>query len=52
VLRGCPVPFVLRPDQREKGAWELIGDCYVHGAMNSEVVRRARRKDVVEYRIV
>ncbi|KAK0625812.1 heterokaryon incompatibility protein-domain-containing protein [Immersiella caudata] len=52
VLRGYPVPFALRLGRRQKGAWELIGDCYIHGAMNSEVVRKARRRDVVEYRII
>ena len=33
LLKGLKAPVVLRP----KGeAWELVGECYIHGIMNGE----------------
>ena len=50
VIRGCNVPFVLRETQ--KGTFELIGEVYVHGIMNGEAVRNAKRGDVKEFEII
>jgi hypothetical protein len=37
VLAGAAVPLVLRPV--EDGGWKLVGETYVHGIMNGEVVK-------------
>lgn len=37
ILHGCDVPFVVRPTQVE-GYYRLVGECYVHGVMNGEIV--------------
>lgn len=34
VFRGVRMPFILRP---QRGRWEIIGACYVHGLMDGEV---------------
>ncbi|ETS86928.1 hypothetical protein PFICI_00756 [Pestalotiopsis fici W106-1] len=36
VIFGCRIPVVLRSSGR---FYQLVGPCYVHGAMNGEVVR-------------
>lgn len=36
VLAGAAAPMVLRP--AEGGGWKLVGETYVHGIMNGEVV--------------
>ena len=38
VVAGSPVPFVIRA---ENGRFRLVGDCYVHGIMDGEVLARA-----------
>jgi hypothetical protein len=37
VLAGSAVPLVLRPV--EDGGWKLVGETYIHGIMNGEVVK-------------
>jgi hypothetical protein len=37
VLYGGRTPFVLRPHQNE---YRLVGECYVHGVMDGEAMRR------------
>ncbi|KAK9434829.1 Ankyrin and HET domain protein [Metarhizium brunneum] len=37
IIHGCDVPFVIRPTERE-GHYRLVGECYVHGVMNGEVM--------------
>lgn len=37
VLAGAAVPIVLRPLGKQK--WQLVGEAYVHGIMNGEVVK-------------
>ena len=37
VIRGCNVPFVVRP-QVADGVY-LVGECYVHGLMRGEAMR-------------
>ncbi|UKZ59560.1 uncharacterized protein TrAtP1_000861 [Trichoderma atroviride] len=42
VLFGSGVPFVLRkcPAIAGRRAWRIIGECYVHGIMQGEVIRK------------
>ncbi|RFU78969.1 hypothetical protein TARUN_3273 [Trichoderma arundinaceum] len=42
VLFGSGVPFVLRKctTVAGKGAWRIVGECYVHGIMQGEVVKK------------
>jgi hypothetical protein len=49
VLRGGNVPFIL--NRRESGYFELVGEAYVHGIMDGEYVRGARKEDLMEFRI-
>ncbi|GKZ91882.1 hypothetical protein AnigIFM59636_004562 [Aspergillus niger] len=37
ILFGCSVPVILRP--LGKDTYELVGEAYVHGVMNGEVVK-------------
>jgi hypothetical protein len=42
LLQGASVPYVLRRAERlttneESGVWEVMGDAYIHGAMQGEV---------------
>ncbi|TWU76241.1 hypothetical protein ED733_004756 [Metarhizium rileyi] len=37
IIHGCDVPFVIRPSKRE-GHYCLVGECYVHGVMNGEMI--------------
>jgi hypothetical protein len=37
VLSGCHVPFVLRKDRGV--TYKLVGECYVHGIMDGEVMK-------------
>ncbi|GME28878.1 uncharacterized protein K452DRAFT_353118 [Neofusicoccum parvum] len=36
ILLGCNVPFIIR--KADKGMYRLVGECYVHGIMEGEVV--------------
>lgn len=42
VLAGAPVPLVLRPAENE--AWILVGEAYIHGLMNGEVMKEAGKE--------
>ena len=37
-LYGGRVPFVLRRNEREKGAFQLVGPSYIHGIMKGEAL--------------
>ncbi|TDZ33045.1 Heterokaryon incompatibility protein 6, OR allele [Colletotrichum spinosum] len=37
ILRSGVVPYVLR--RRDGGRWKYVGECYVHGIMDGEVVQ-------------
>ncbi|ERF68824.1 hypothetical protein EPUS_06268 [Endocarpon pusillum Z07020] len=37
ILLGFPLPFVVRPSSID-GAYDILGECYRHGVMNSEAV--------------
>ncbi len=50
ILQGGCMPFVLRPKGDDQ--WEFVGECYVHGIMNGEVVGEAKREDVKMFRLV
>ncbi|KUJ23934.1 HET-domain-containing protein [Mollisia scopiformis] len=43
VLFGGEVPFVLRPS--ENGMYKMIGQCYLHGVMDGEVIQGVSRGD-------
>jgi hypothetical protein len=49
VLRGGMVPFILR--KRGDGYWGFVGEAYVHGIMDGEFVREAKREDLRVFRI-
>ena len=40
ILSGCDVPVVLRPV--EEGRYEIIGETYIQGVMNGEVMKKTR----------
>jgi hypothetical protein len=45
LVHGCRVPLVLR--EADGGAWELVGDCYVHGIMYGERFESSRCGKIV-----
>jgi hypothetical protein len=49
VLRGGMVPFILR--KRTDGYWGFVGEAYVHGIMDGEFVRGAKKEDLRVFRI-
>ncbi|KAE9373588.1 hypothetical protein N431DRAFT_407221 [Stipitochalara longipes BDJ] len=42
VLAGAAVPLILRP--AKDGGWTLVGEAYIHGIMNGEVVKLAGKE--------
>ena len=48
IVHGSCVPFVLRPCKDVKGAFRVVGKCYVHGIMEGEAMRM---KDLVQSEI-
>ena len=38
VFFGALVPFVVRP-HKSSGSYQLIGECYVHGIMDGEILQ-------------
>ncbi|CAJ0553030.1 Ff.00g115420.m01.CDS01 [Fusarium sp. VM40] len=38
IISGCPTPLVLRKSNAGDGGYTLIGETYVHGVMNGEIV--------------
>ncbi|KAF7534136.1 hypothetical protein G7054_g6470 [Neopestalotiopsis clavispora] len=36
LVYGCIVPILLRPVDNDKGKFQLVGECYVHGIMQGE----------------
>jgi len=47
VLRGGNVPFIL--NRRQDGYFELVGEAYVHGVMDGEFVRDARKENLKQF---
>ena len=52
ILQGCSVPVVIRrcSDCHGPNAFNLVGDCYIDGVMEGELVSRIR--DIVSEKIV
>lgn len=47
ILHGCDVPYVVRPTPVE-GYYRLVGECYVHGIMNGEMMSHdAKHVDII-----
>jgi Heterokaryon incompatibility protein (HET) len=44
VLAGAAVPLILRPAENGHGERKVIGEAYIHGIMNGEVVKEADTK--------
>jgi hypothetical protein len=51
VIIGVDVPFILRP-YGEAGVFKLLGESYVHGAMEGQVKEMVERKEVFEQSVV
>ena len=47
IFLGSGMPYVLRPDvaEAETSTFSFVGDCYLHGIMNSEVLDMLERED-------
>lgn len=53
VLEGGAVPYVLRPvGGKREGVYRFMGECYVHGIMNGEVIKGLDWEDGEVVRIV
>lgn len=44
VLAGAAIPLILRPAENGENEWKVIGEAYIHGIMNGEVVKEAGKK--------
>ncbi|KAE8447560.1 hypothetical protein EG329_010690 [Mollisiaceae sp. DMI_Dod_QoI] len=40
VLFGCSVPVLLRPSKSSLGEYHLVGEAYVHGVMDGEIIEK------------
>lgn len=43
LIGGCQAPFILRPDH-ERQNFRIIGECYLHGFMNRELLTDAHTR--------
>lgn len=50
VVFGCDIPLLLRPC--DEGTHRLVGECYVHGIMDGEIMEIYRREDDVDFILV
>jgi len=41
IIPSLQTPFLLRRHPTEQGVYLLVGECYVHGMMNGEMITRA-----------
>jgi hypothetical protein len=46
ILEGGKVPFVVRPIGYT-GEWELIGACYLHGAMHGQMYKAEKSESII-----
>jgi hypothetical protein len=46
ILKGAQVPHVLRRAEQEDGRYVLVGECYVHGMMDGEVVEASNLEEI------
>ena len=44
-LAGGQVLYILRPVNREKNQYRFIGECYAHGLMDGEILRRLQLEE-------
>jgi hypothetical protein len=44
-LAGGQVLYILRPVNREKNQYRFIGECYAHGLMDGEILRRLQLRE-------
>lgn len=49
IVFGATVPFLLTP--AKEGRHRLIGECYIHGVMNGEVVQELAESDLSDHHI-
>lgn len=47
ILFGCNVPVVIRP--RLKGTYQLVGECYLEGYMNGEILAEAKVSETDDF---
>ena len=48
VILGASTPFVVRGLERQGGErYELVGECYVHGMMDGEILESGRKQTVL-----
>ncbi|KAF2826022.1 HET-domain-containing protein [Ophiobolus disseminans] len=57
LLKGGSVPFVLRQasaqnDEKTLRTWEVVGEAYVHGAMNGEIWEQLSEHDLEDVHLV
>jgi hypothetical protein len=48
IIRGASVPFLLRKKEQVVGeleTYELISECYVHGAMDGEIIEEMKKTE-------
>jgi hypothetical protein len=56
LIMGAEVSFILRrlPLQRSNGGsrkrqcYNLVGECYIHGVMDEEILKRGRRNEILK----
>ncbi len=48
VLIGSQTPFVVR-QAIQKGKYEIIGECYMHGMMDGEVLERETKRETLSF---
>ena len=50
IIFGATVPFLLTP--AKEGRQKFIGECYIHGVMNGEIMEQFGQRDLSKHRIV
>jgi hypothetical protein len=45
VLIGADIPYILRPI--DKGRYQFLGECYLHGVMYGKTVEEGRQRSQV-----
>lgn len=52
ILKGGRTPFILRKANTNKNEYQLVGECYVHGIMQGELMRDVNEDDLEWFRLV
>jgi hypothetical protein len=50
LIPGCKTPYVLRKSSTDR--YNLIGDCYVHGIMQGELLEELKHKNIQEEQLL